>query len=241
MEWFAKTYLKDARAKILDIGSYDVNGNYRGIFIDERFEYTGLDMEDGPNVDIVPHSPYQWSEIKNDSYDVVISGQALEHIEFFWVTVEEMIRVTKEGGLLCIIAPNGFDEHRYPVDCWRFFTDGMIAIARYWNLEILHAHTNAAPSLEDEEWYSADCADTMLVAKKIYSGEAKKIDLTEYECKPARHSSVLGEMKTYSEYKRKISESAEKKNEITEIKSKRTLIEKIRSLISKMETKVRRI
>ena len=50
MEWFAKTYLKDVRAKILDIGSYDVNGNYRDIFIDERFEYTGLDMEDGPNV-----------------------------------------------------------------------------------------------------------------------------------------------------------------------------------------------
>ena len=81
----------------------------------------------------------------------------------------------------------------------------------------------------------------MLVAKKIYSGEAKKIDLTKYECKPARHSSVIGEMKTYSEYKKKISESAEKENEITDIKSKRTLIKKIRNLISKMEAKVRRI
>ena len=41
--------------KVLDIGSYDVNGCLKPLF---RFdaEYTGLDMREGPNVDIVGNS-----------------------------------------------------------------------------------------------------------------------------------------------------------------------------------------
>ena len=168
MKWFSKNYLRDKNnLKILDVGSYDVNGSYREIFTAEGHEYDGLDMVKGPNVDICPNSAYRWSEIEEDEYDVVVSGQALEHIEYFWLTVGEIVRVTKKDGLICLIAPNGFEEHRYPVDCWRFFTDGMVALARYYELDILHAHTNAAPTVKDDEWFSRDCADTLLVAKEI--------------------------------------------------------------------------
>lgn len=179
-------YLNNAKeAKILDVGSYNVNGCYREIFQDAKFEYTGLDMEPGPNVDLVPKSPYSWSELANDSFDVVISGQALEHIEFFWITMSEIVRVTKEGGLICLIAPNGFGEHRYPVDCWRFFSDGMVALARFTSLEVLHAHTNAAPTKEDQDWFSSNCADTMLIARKPYSGTTRIVDASNYTCVPA--------------------------------------------------------
>ena len=67
-----------------------MNGNYRAIFESMGSQYTGLDMENGPNVDIVPKDAYIWDEIENDTYDVVISGQALEHIEFFWKTMENI-------------------------------------------------------------------------------------------------------------------------------------------------------
>jgi SAM-dependent methyltransferase len=106
-------------------------------------------MEPGPNVDIAVNTPYRWAEVPTDSFDVVISGQCLEHSEFFWETLREMTRVLREGGLMCLIVPNGFAEHRYPVDCYRFFTDGMVAMARYVQLEVLHAHTNKGPSTED--------------------------------------------------------------------------------------------
>lgn len=187
MEWFVQNYVSahDKRTRILDVGSYGVNGTYRRIFDDPRFEYVGLDIEAGPNVDFVPESPYSWKELADDSFDVVISGQALEHIEFFWITVAEMTRVLKKDGILCIIAPNGFAEHRYPVDCWRFFTDGMIALARYVNLDVLHAHTNSAPSKDNKEWYSATNADAMLVARKPYSGKPVLVDLGRYKCTPA--------------------------------------------------------
>ena len=211
MKWFREEYLSDQRdLKVLDVGSYNVNGCYKEIFTEYGHRYTGLDVENGPNVDICPESPYIWKEIDEDTYDVVVSGQALEHIEFFWITMEEIIRVTKEGGLICVIVPNGFKEHRYPVDCWRFFTDGMIAIARFYELKILHAHTNCAPATKDGEWFSEDCADTMLIAKKTYRGKAKKVDLAQYKCEPAQHSELRQDFATYEEFKKKNKEIDER-------------------------------
>ena len=201
MKWFAENYLDSKKNRnILDVGSFDVNGTYKEIFKKSVFDYKGLDMEKGPNVDIVPENPYKWTEISDDTFDVVISGQALEHIEFFWLTIAEIVRVLKKDGLLCIIAPNGFDEHRYPVDCWRFFTDGMVALARYNQLEILHVHTNSAPSTKEHGWYSADCADSMLVARKPYQGSARPINLEGYKCIPENHRILRQTMKTYGEY-----------------------------------------
>lgn len=201
MQWFIQNYAeKDKRIKVLDVGSYNVNGCYRELFDEVNCDYQGLDMEAGPNVDIVPKSSYVWDEIKDEAYDIVVSGQAFEHIEFFWITLEEIVRVTRKGGLICLIAPNGFEEHRYPVDCWRFFTDGMVALARYFKLEVIHAHTNSAPDLEKEEWFSKNEADSMIVAKKVYSGKARKIDLRDYKCTPTNHRSIGSNFYTYSDY-----------------------------------------
>lgn len=188
MQWFVEHYasrLAKNKLRVLDVGSYDVNGSYRHLFDESRYDYTGLDMEEGPNVDIVLKSPYDWSAIESDCYDIVISGQALEHIEYFWKTMEEMTRVLKKDGLLCLIAPNGFGEHRYPVDCYRFFADGMIALARYVGIEPLHAHTNCAPNANDHDWYSKDNADSMLIARKTFDGAPKFPDFGAYKCVPA--------------------------------------------------------
>ena len=193
MKWFVDHYtskISKSQVKVLDVGSYDVNGSYKPLFAEEKYLYTGLDMEDGSNVDLVLENPYDWDAIATDSFDVVISGQAIEHIEFFWITMSEMTRVLKKDGLLCLIAPNGFREHRYPVDCYRFFTDGMVALARYVSLEPLHAHTNCAPSVNDTDWYSEKCADSILIAKKPYDGQPKYPDLKVYKCVPVDQESM---------------------------------------------------
>ena len=190
MKWFRDNYINTRdKIKVLDVGSYDVNGSYRQFFEEARFDYTGLDMCEGPNVDIATESAYNWDEIKNDSYDIVISGQAFEHIEFFWITMSEMVRVLKQNGLICIIAPNGFGEHRYPVDCWRFFTDGLVALARYTSLDIIHAHTNCTPqsSSPDMTWISADKADSMIIARKPYPGQTRILETNNYLCVPEDH------------------------------------------------------
>lgn len=59
MKWFTETYLeKNKSYKVLDVGSYGVNGTYRHLFPRERFQYSGLDISPGPNVDIVPNDIY---------------------------------------------------------------------------------------------------------------------------------------------------------------------------------------
>jgi len=174
-----------------------MNGSYRSLVADKRFEYVGMDMVPGPNVDIAMTNPYVWNTIETDSFDLVISGQTFEHAEFFWITMGEMARVLKKDGLLCIIAPNNFFEHRTPVDCYRFFTDGMVALARYVNLEVLHAHTNCAPTSKSTKWFSLNEADSMMVAKKTYTGATHFVNLDTYVCVPPVQEELRKPLVTY--------------------------------------------
>jgi hypothetical protein len=202
MKWFVDEYVSQmsgAKIKVLDVGSYNVNGTYKDLFANERYEYVGMDMEPGPNVDVVFKNPYVWSEIATDSYDVVISGQTFEHAEFFWVTMSEMTRVLKKNGLLCIIVPNVLHEHRYPVDCYRFYSDGLLALCRYVRLDTLHVHTNCAPKSSDKIWYSSAHSDSMVVATKPYSGATQYVDLNTYVCVPSDHDHLRTGLIPYSE------------------------------------------
>lgn len=165
---FREKYLKGKENDpllVLDLGSLDVNGSYKGYFDSFSWKYQGIDTTPGKNVDIVLRDPYNWREIKSNSADVLISGQAFEHIEFFWITMLEIARVLKPGGLCCIIAPSAGIEHRYPVDCWRFYPDGFTALARFARLEVLEVFTQ----WEDDPRYADDgntWHDTLLVCKK---------------------------------------------------------------------------
>ena len=166
MKDFADRYLPNFSAQpllILDVGSYDVNGSYRPLFENKNWHYRGLDIASGQNVDIVINDIYHWQEVETASVDVVISGQAFEHIEYFWQTFEEIYRVLKLGGLCCIIAPSSGPEHRYPVDCWRFFPDGLRAASRYVGLEVLETRLDDRETIDGEGnvWH-----DSVLIAKK---------------------------------------------------------------------------
>lgn len=143
MRRFADKYLKEYEAenlKIIDIGSQDVNGSYRNLFNKTGWKYTGADVVAGKNVDIVINDMYNWKEIKSNSYDIVISGQTLEHVEFFWITMSEIHRILKQNGMACIIAPSSGPEHKYPLDCWRFYPDGLSAVARYAGLKVVEVY-----------------------------------------------------------------------------------------------------
>ena len=107
------THLKDRRGiatRILDVGSLDVNGTYRHLFDEPEWDYVGLDMVPGPGVDVVVRRPYRWREIRSSSFDVVVSGQAFEHIEFPWMTILEVVRVLRPGGIVVLVVPSSGPE-----------------------------------------------------------------------------------------------------------------------------------
>ncbi len=150
--------------KIIDLGSQDVNGSYRSLFADTNWHYVGVDMEAGQNVDVVLSMPYAWKEVGSNSADVVISGQAFEHIQFIWITMLEIARVLKPEGICCILAPSSGPEHRFPRDCWRFYPDGMYALAQFAQLDVISASTQWEN--KDYQDGSDDWHDSMLVCRK---------------------------------------------------------------------------
>ena len=176
MEWFKNTYLNlSDKLNILDVGSLDKKGNYNysDVFDEENWTYTGLDYEDGNNVDIVVSDIYNWLEIEDSSYDVIISGQLFEHLEFFWLTMYQIERVLKPGGYVCIIAPSSGPRHGGNTpNCYMFYEDGMRAMAKYVNLEVLHASV-------DEREEAKPWNDACLVARK--SGTLLNENLSEVE------------------------------------------------------------
>lgn len=170
MEWFVNNYIKEDNKRVLDVGSYSVNGSYRDLFRDKKVEYVGLDIEAGPNVDIVMDEPYAWTSIPDESFDYIISGQAFEHIEYPWLTIKEIFKKLKPGGVICIIAPNSTPEHRYPFDCYRYFSDGLSALAKWAGFEVLDITVAGIPARSvSPEWYSGH-NDVCLIAMKPKEG-----------------------------------------------------------------------
>lgn len=164
MNWFKNNYLNpEEPMTILDVGSLDTsdnNYNYKSIFENPKWDYKGLDFENGKNVDILVKDIYNWQEINNNSYDVIISGQLFEHLGFFWLTMNEIARVLKPGGICCIIVPSDGPKHGSSnIDCYRFKEDSMEFLAKYVDFNVLHISTNT--SKESKPWN-----DTCLVAKK---------------------------------------------------------------------------
>jgi hypothetical protein len=172
MEELARRYLAGRPAGVvLDVGSQDVNGSYRPIFEALGWRYIGLDREPGANVDVVARSSYRFP-IRGSSIDLVVTGQAFEHIEYFWLSWLEMVRVTRVGGLLFLIAPSRGVEHRHPVDCWRFYPDGLNALAKWGGVPLLEGSTDWVrhPDPHSGEW-----GDTVGVFRKVRPSWKRRI------------------------------------------------------------------
>lgn len=108
----------DRGGHVLEVGSRNENGSVRSLFADTT-KYIGVDMRDGPGVDLVAHAhnlPFP-----DQHFDTVISTEMLEHDAQFWLSLPEMGRVLREDGLMILTARgNGFPPHAFPNDYWRF-------------------------------------------------------------------------------------------------------------------------
>lgn len=135
---YVLTYSWPNRNKInvIDIGGTNINGAYSDIFSDDLFNYKAVDIQEGNNVDIVLEDPYKFP-FQNAEVDIIISGQAFEHIDFFWLTFNEMTRVLKEDGIIILIAPSSGPIHRFPVDNYRFYPDSYSALAKYSSVYLI--------------------------------------------------------------------------------------------------------
>ena len=81
------TFSLDEKIKVLEIGSKDYNGNSKNAlnlhFEKQNLIYVGMDMEEGPNVNLV-YNPMKdpWPLVENQ-FDLVLSTSCFEHDRFF--------------------------------------------------------------------------------------------------------------------------------------------------------------
>lgn len=81
--------------KVLDIGSLDINGNTRRL-LKQPYYYTGLDLDKGPNVDVVcPAHLFDCGY----QFDLIMSGECFEHDMFYKYSLINIIKLLKSGGL----------------------------------------------------------------------------------------------------------------------------------------------
>ena len=104
--------------RVLDVGSMIVDDgfgrSYREL-MPPSWNYIGVDLVPGKNVDRIMLGPYRIQDTPDD-YDLIISGQCLEHVE------------------------NPFRLVADPLDCWRIFPDGMRALIVSAGLICLQAY-----------------------------------------------------------------------------------------------------
>ena len=124
---------------VLDVGAGQIPGqrSYRELF--REYCYIGMDIVPGDNVDVVGY------ESLSVGYDVVISGQVLEHVKRPWEWIWQLSGLF--SAYICIIAPNQWPEHRYPLDCWRVLPDGMAALFEYAGITPVEIHAEGANTI----------------------------------------------------------------------------------------------
>ena len=115
------------RKKVIEVGSYEINGGPRPLVESYRpAEYIGLDIMEGPGVDIVCKAEDILDKFGKDSFDVVISTELLEHVRDWRRVVHNIKNICKSGGIILITTRSyGCPYHGHPYDFWRYELEDM--------------------------------------------------------------------------------------------------------------------
>lgn len=149
---------------VLDVGSRAIghgSPTHRAAIVAHGWHYVGLDIESGENVDLQVSDDCDWKIIEDDSYDVVLCSQVLEHTRYPWRLTQEMARVLRPLGLAFLASPSTGQVHRFPEDCFRYYPDGLSALAVAAGLQVVEAHVQHRIVYRSNIWL-----DALLVAQK---------------------------------------------------------------------------
>jgi SAM-dependent methyltransferase len=92
-------------------------------FFTRAAEYVGVDVVEIPSADIV--GPIEALPIDDDSFDIVLCTQVLEHADDPAAAVRELHRVTKPGGRVLASTHGVMVFHPNPNDYWRWTHTGL--------------------------------------------------------------------------------------------------------------------
>jgi ubiquinone/menaquinone biosynthesis C-methylase UbiE len=114
--------------KVLEIGPNGFPSTYQKMISAPNLVWETLDISASPKLTYPKSDLYHFS-IPENHYDIVLSGQVIEHVANIWRWMKELSRVTKPGGLVITVNPISWPYHESPIDCWRIYPEGMKALS----------------------------------------------------------------------------------------------------------------
>lgn len=114
--------LGSAQGEVLGHLQKNTRESFYAFIKEKNIKFKKVDLEILPGEDnIVGNAEDVHDLFTDESQDVVMAIELLEHTEHFWKVVNEMIRICKVGGYLVITVPSAshYPKHEYPIDLWR--------------------------------------------------------------------------------------------------------------------------
>ena len=142
-EKYAKKYFRPGM-RVLEIGPDGRISSYQLFFRSEikcwrkSIQWDTVDVYQDPNLTYVAVDEYSFP-ISDALYDIVLSGNVMEHIRKPWIWIKEVARVCKKDGLVITITPVSWPYHEAPIDCWRVYPEGMKALYEEAGLEVIES------------------------------------------------------------------------------------------------------
>jgi len=105
----------------------------------------GLDIQNGPNVDIVA-DVYELP-FEDEKFDNILCTEVLEHLHSPHLAISEMKRVLKQGGKLILSTRFIFPLHDVPNDYYRYTKYGLKYLFKDWQIIELKEEANTLTTL----------------------------------------------------------------------------------------------
>lgn len=126
-----KMLAEKVSGRVLIIGAGDKVTYYKQLFLNALVITSDVHMQFNPDIVFDAHQiPFQ-----NNSFDLVLAAQVLEHTLNPWMVAQEIQRVTKKGGYIQIEVPQNYPYHGAPYDFFRFTFTGLRTLFNYSELE----------------------------------------------------------------------------------------------------------
>jgi SAM-dependent methyltransferase len=145
--------LKKSAVNVLEIGSLDINGSVRSLFdalTSDGGSYLGIDVQEGPGVDVVADASVYESSIK---YDIVVCAEVFEHTPLWPKIVKNAHSLLEPGGMLILtMAGEGRPPHsaidENPIRSWEYYKnvsasalDAQLKQFSQWTVDVKNTDT----------------------------------------------------------------------------------------------------
>jgi SAM-dependent methyltransferase len=130
-----------AGKRVIEVGSYDVNGSVRAAVEAHRpSTYVGVDISSGPSVDVVLDASKLLERFEPGSFDIVLSTEMIEHVRDWRTVIDNMKGLCAPAGIVVMTTRSpGFRYHAYPDDFWRYEPADMALIFADFEMEMLES------------------------------------------------------------------------------------------------------